>query len=307
MSKKGENLAILAAQGVPTPRGFVLAGDHYRAATSSVHDGIEAATGDTDAMSKLFLNLELSSDTATNIERELAKLTGAERFAVRSSGNVVAGGVPVDEDSTATALAGQFESFLSVPHELVPVAIRACWASLFNPRSIAAFHIDRAYIERSEMSVVVQEMVVASASAVMMTADPLGDGATGSIDLTVGACEALVAGLVSPDEVVFARSTGDILSYDIGRKERRVVYEDFTTGKNTVLLANSAAVSAGESVPPEVLRTIVDLGFEIEQIFGAPQDVELVVTRDGTVVITQARPVTTLAGAITPFTNTNHN
>lgn len=306
MSKKGENLAVLTSHGVPTPQGFMLTNDHYSAAVSRSFDRIEAALGDYVALAKVFTDLEMPANTLAYLDGQIGKLTGAERFAVRSSGNVVAGGAAVDEDSAATALAGQFDSFLAVPRELVPVAVRACWASLFNPRSVASFGIDRAYIENSAMSVVVQEMEVAAASAVMMTADPLGDGTTGSIDLTVGPCEALVAGLVSPDEVDFARDTGEVISYDIGRKERRVVYDDFTTGENTVLVANSASVSTHPSVSPEILRVIIDIGFEIERIFGAPQDVELVVTYEGEVVITQTRPVTTLAGGIFPFTNLNH-
>jgi phosphoenolpyruvate synthase/pyruvate phosphate dikinase len=306
VSRKGVNLAILAAHGVTVPRGFLLEGAHYSRAISKSFDDIEVALGDADSLERFFAELEIPADTLDYLDRKIGKCEGADRFAVRSSGNVVARGMELDEDGTDTALAGQFDSFLSVPRELIPIAIRACWGSLFNARSQLAFDIDRSYIENSTMSVVVQEMVVASASAVMMTADPLGDGTTGSIDLTVGPCEALVSGIVSPDEVVFTRDTGDIISYVVGRKERSVVYEDFITGANALIVANSADTATRSSVGPKALRRIVDVGQKIEAIFKSPQDIELVVTGTGEVVITQSRPVTAAVNVAAPFNNTNH-
>lgn len=305
MSRKGENLVVLAANGVTTPRGFMLGAEHYAVAVAKHLDTIEAAVDDPALILEIFEAMELSPATVDLLEVELGKLDGVERFAVRSSGNVISRGTAVDEDSAQTALAGQFDSFLQVPRDAVGVAVRRCWASLFNSRSMATFGIDHGYVANSTMSVVIQEMVVADASAVMMTVDPLGDGTTGSIDMTIGPCEALVAGLVSPDEVTFERDSGSVVGTVIGPKERRVVYDDFSTGDNTHLVANPPTVSARLSLDDDTTRRIIEVGCRIEQIFGCPQDVEIVVTHSGGIVVTQARPVTTLPAVVTPFTNTS--
>ncbi|MHB8512660.1 MAG: PEP/pyruvate-binding domain-containing protein [Actinomycetota bacterium] len=301
MSRKGANLVNLAEAGVTVPRGFTLDGSHYRAAVEGFTDQILSSIGQPRIIAQLFSELPMQESTVNFLRQELAAIAAADRYAVRSSGSVVESGSIVEEDSFKTALAGQFDSFLQVPLAGVPLAIRRCWASLFNQRSVASFNIDAEYIRRSNMSVVIQEMVPAAASGVMMTADPLGDGTTGSIDLTVGPCEALVAGLVSPDEVIFSRNDGSILSYEIGLKERRVVYDDFSEGNNSRTVDNSPTVSSHPSVAPQTVHSLIELGSRIEAVFGAPQDIELVITVNGDIVVTQARPVTCLTNPVTPF------
>ncbi len=307
MTLKGKNLAVLANRGIRTPRGFLLGTRYYQTFIGDAINEIEAVIGNYSATDKLFQELPFPNRTLKVIDAEISKIAGAERFAVRSSGSVVSGGIAIEEDSSVTALAGQFESWLNVRPVHLPTAIRCCYASLFGPRCSAFFKVDRSYVTNSTMSVVIQEMVDAAASAVMFTANPLDDGTTGSIDLTIGPCEALVSGAVSPDEVTFARDTGDILSFDIGRKERSVVYDDFIGSNNRRFIDNSEAESAKASVSASTVGQIIEIGRRIEAIFGAPQDVELVVTHDGEIVITQARAVTGLIGEVTPFTNTNHD
>jgi pyruvate,water dikinase len=199
-------------------------------------------------------------------------------------------------------MAGQFESYLQVPRDMVLDAVRLCWASLFNRRSLESFGANADYIHESAMSVVVQEMVPAIASAVMMTVDPLGVGDVGGIELMVGPCEAIVSGIASPDEVMFSRSGGDVLRTAIGRKELKIEYEVF---RNLVGNGRQVPVTQEErnvfSVSPEIVASLIRIGHRIECIFGTPQDVEIVITPSSQIMVTQARAITCVPVGTIPF------
>lgn len=296
MTRKADNLAVLAGHGIAVPRGFLLDGSHFTEALAAVGTQIGDALRDGEPLMEAFAeSARPTARTKRAIDVGLAALDGAHRFAVRSSGTVVARGVRVDEDGTETSLAGQFESYLAVPAERVSEAVTRCWASLYNPRSVASFAADADYIEKSTMSVVIQEMIPAAASAVMMTMDPLGDGTTGGIEMTVGPCEAIVSGVASPDEVIFRRFDREIVSFAIGRKEHQVVYSDFDDGpSNSRLVPVDQDIRDELSVDRPVLDALIALCQRIELIFDRPQDIECVTTTAGDIVVTQTRAVTRL-------------
>ncbi len=146
------------------------------------------------------------------------------------------------------------------------------------------------------MSVVIQEMIPARSSLVMMTVDPLQDGSLGAMEFTWGACEALVAGMVSPDEVVFDRETGRFVRTTVGTKRHRVVYDKFRgLPTNCTRITNRRRDQARLSIDEQELSEVINLGRSIEGIFGGtPQDIEAVIDPSGRIVVTQTRPITAL-------------
>lgn len=302
MSRKASNLVELARHGIRVPRGFHLGPEHYRAAIAPVRAELIAASLSADSARQLFKGLGLPAATAGALQQGLAQFPPSSRFAVRSSGNIVARGQPIAEDGGETSLAGQFESFLNVPREGVGDALRQCWASLFNKRSIDAFGVDAGYVDNSTMTVLVQEMVVAAASAVVMTVDPLADGRVGGIELTVGPCEAIVAGRVNPDEVTFSRADGSMVNRRIGNKQYVVEYDTFARGsENTHLRLLASDRRERMAVADHVLHTIIAVACQVERIFGVPQDIELVVDDAEQITVVQARPITRLPAQFIPF------
>lgn len=294
MSKAG-NLEIMQTCGIQVPNGFTLGAEHYHPAVKPLLRSIEAAIEKSTPVEQVFRSLIIPDETKEYIENQLLKLSGARRFAVRSSGNVVQSGEIVPEDGVDVALAGQFDSFLNVPAELVPEAVLKCWASLFNERSISSFAIDHDYIHLSGMSVVIQEMIPAKASAVMMTCDPSGNGETGAIEFTWGPCEAIVAGIVNPDEAIFNRQGSAIRSTRIGSKVLGIEYADFSSAcENANRIRITEDLRSRLALSMIEIGDLIALGRRVEEIFGCPQDIEAVVTYEGRVVITQARPITTL-------------
>jgi pyruvate,water dikinase len=304
MSQKAKNLEILASAGIAVPQGFTLPPDHYQRAVSELAGAIDGAMPNAQNVQSVFATADLQANTKRFIDEHLARFPNVSRFAVRSSGSIASGegSLAILEDSAEMSLAGQFDSFLNVPAEMVGHAVKRCWASLFNARSIASFQGLVDYVRMSAMTVVIQEMIPAKASAVMMTADPLGDGRTGTIEFTWGPCGAIVSGITSPDEAVFDRATGRLVSVRVGRKERRVVYSDYgDADDNESRLGTTIEEQRIMSIESPTIMRLIALGNRIERLFGRPQDIEAVVTESNGIVITQARPVTMLADGYVPF------
>ena len=193
--------------------------------------------------------------------KEIEKM-GVDEVAVRSSA--------IDEDGAAHSFAGQYESVLSVPASdpaAVAEAVRHVWSSLFSAHAVA---YRRAKSEKNttppSIAVVVQKMVDADLSGVLFTVDPVGQGREVMVvNVVRGLGDKLVSGEVTPEEYRIERHSG-------GTTEER----------------------GGSLLSHDMVTSLRDLALRIEEITGAPQDIEFAI-RDGEVSILQARPITSLA------------
>ena len=304
MSRKASNIAELGRRGITVPHGFQLDQSHYHEAIEPVRQSLFAAARDAAAVLRIFATVELPARTNRALREGLEAIPSRSNLAVRSSGDVVVGGRAIAEDGGELSLAGQFESFLNVPRGQLADAVRLCWASLFNERSMKLFGIDENYINSSAMTVLVQEMMPAAASAVVMTVDPLGDGTVGGIELAVGPCEAIVGGAVTPDEVTFHRANGFIVGRHIGAKEFAIEYRPFARGaENACRRPLPQSIREQLAVNDRVLNEIISIARDIESIFGVPQDIEIVVDAGGKITVVQSRSITRLPDDFIPFTN----
>jgi pyruvate,water dikinase len=253
-------------------------------------------------MREMLVAAALPDVTTRAIDRGLERLPNAQSFAVRSSATIVTGSRTLGEDGSEVSLAGQFDSVLAVPREDVGPAVKQCWASLFNDRSLARFGLDAAYARYSSMSVLVQEFVVAKACFVMMTVDPLGAGDTGALECGWGACEGLVSGAITPDEIIFERASSAIRDIRFGPKEERFGHlRHHPLGMPALRFPTHPAEQEVLSLDLATVRQAIALGAQIEQLFGCPQDIEAVLDPSGVIVVTQTRPVTTLPSRVAPF------
>ncbi|MFB4307398.1 PEP/pyruvate-binding domain-containing protein [Actinomadura sp. GTD37] len=191
-----------------------------------------------------------------------ARLAGPDRaVAVRSSAS--------GEDGAENSFAGQYESVLGVDgYDGLLAAIRHCTASASSERATAY----RAAAGTSgAMHLVVQEMVDARAAGVVFTADP----ASGRRDLCVvdavpGLGESLVGGSASSDH------------YEVDRAGR--IADRRAAPRPALADDEVAAVAAGARAA--------------EARWGAPLDLEWAIDRTGGIRWLQARPITTLPGAL---------
>ncbi|MDP2089489.1 MAG: PEP/pyruvate-binding domain-containing protein [Flavobacteriaceae bacterium] len=301
MGNKCRNLALLTEYGFNVPKAygitFAAFGQFIKPLVSKVESIIQTNDYKTasEKIRELISNSPVPADVRTDIEKVVIDFSPDTKFAVRSSGMVLKNGEAIVEDSAKKSLAGQYESFLNVPPTEVVNAVKLCWASLFNERSLHVFEAknNNSFLG-SKMSVVIQQMVIADVSAVMMTQDPLEKVPLLAMETTFGACEAIVSGKVTGDLITIDRNSMVVYNREIGSKRNRVVYDIFS-GNNRGsynLSPTSDEMQKNFSVDNKTALRIAKVGLEIEKKFGHPQDIELVVA-DQEIFIVQTRNITT--------------
>lgn len=181
---------------------------------------------------------------------------GSPPVAVRSSGTA--------EDLADASFAGQHDTYLNVstPEALV-AAVRDCWASLWTPRAVA-YRRQAGYHEAGlALAVVVQTMVDAEWAGVLFTADPVsGRRDRLMVEAVPGLADALASGEQTGQPAVWDKTAGAVVTDDSG-------------------------------LPAGVLAELARLGTQVEDRFGAPQDIEWAYA-DGHCWLVQARPLTAM-------------
>lgn len=286
---KAAALGELVAAGFPVPAGFVVGTGAFLAAldAAGLRDEVDAVlrswvsgdgSGSTEEVADAIRAIAVPApveDAIRVFHRELVASTGDRdddgvSVAVRSSGT--------DEDAAASSFAGMHASYLDVVGvDDVLGRIRDCWASSVSARAIA-YRSVRAPGSAPSMAVIVQRMVEAVSSGVLLGVDPSGADPDRLVIEASTTAGAVVGGLVDPDRYVVDVPRRVVVSARRGRRpltdRERVLAED------------------------RVLE-LAALGRRIQDRFGAPQDVEWVIGADGAIGIVQARPITASAGSRT--------
>ena len=212
---------------------------------------------------------------------------GEVPVAVRSSATA--------EDSAETSFAGQQETYLGVVGvEAVARDIIRCWASLFTPHAISYRRRHGVALDGAAMAVVVQRMVAAEVSGVMLTIDPVnGDRSQITIEATCGLGLPVVGGELTPDRYHVDKVTMEIRSVAVAHQPFADRLDPSSGAVRRVELGEEGGRPCLQE--EEVVR-IAEAGKQIERALGAPQDIEwaLAPGADGgrRLYLLQARPET---------------
>jgi pyruvate,water dikinase len=201
---------------------------------------------------------------------------GVERVAVRSSA--------AGEDAGTQSWAGQFESYLHVKRSDVLQRIADCRRSGSSARA-------QAYDASSQdmaVAVVVQVMVASDVSGVLFTVNPVTKAGQVVIEAVLGLGEQLVQGLVTPDNYIVDKSSGEI-TQTIAPKPTRLVGSPDGVVEQPVAAPYHHAPALAESQ----VRELAQLAVQLELSFGYPLDIEFAYAADRLYIV-QARPITTL-------------
>lgn len=292
---KAANLAALARAGLPTPGGFCLAADAYRAQIAALGlaplvrrfaeaDGVEQRRLAVEVRLGLYeepMAPEILAPLLAAWRRQRAESAAAS--AVRSSALL--------EDRKGSSFAGQFESFLGIADEAAFVtAVRACWAALWTTNA-------RRYMENhglspahTAMAVLIQPLVDARASG-----GGLSETAEGQmlVSATWGLGSAIAQGEVVPDRIVLSRQ-GFLRRIEAGRKDHRET-------------CGHGAGAVPQAVPSELVRApcldaaqAVRLGRmmrKAEAVIGGAVEIEWALDETGLKLL-QARPLTVEPAAV---------
>jgi pyruvate,water dikinase len=294
---KGASLGELTGADLPVPPGFVVSAKAYRAFIeeagideelfSVVDVDVEdsAALADAaDRAQELILESPLPAALREEITEAYDSMGEGETFvAVRSSATA--------EDLPDASFAGQQETFLNVTRDDLLERIRECWASLFTQRAI--YYRQKQGFDHSvvNIAVVVQRMVDADRSGVLFTSHPSTGDPRMIVEAAWGLGEAVVSGSVSPDNYVVDRETDRVEEVTVADKKLQHV-KDPETGE-TVERPVDEDRREKRVLSDEQLAELIELGRNVEDHYGQPQDVEWAMV-DGEIHMLQSRPITTI-------------
>ena len=302
---KGASLGELTRAGVNVPPGLIVTTTAFEQFMASIDiDGairrlitaldpndLPALTASTAAVRQQIEHAPLPRNVEQSILEAHAALTQGEHdapVAVRSSAT--------SEDSAAASFAGLQDTFLWIRGaDSVVRSVRACWASLYSTESVSY----RLRLELPEhqvsMGVIVQQMVESVCSGVMFTRSPTtGDRSVIAIEGSWGLGSCIVSGEVTPDRFVVSKVTGEISKRTISDKRVQHVPQHGSSGVRAAAVPAEQQSSA--CLTDEQIRTLAQTGQQIEQHYGAPQDIEWAVGgRAHALFILQSRPETVWA------------
>ena len=307
---KGANLGELTNNGVNVPPGFSVTAESYREfiAKNNLEDKIVRLLEglDTENASELQqLSREIRGFMAEGempeaIRAEIleayeelkTKGVKTEKVAVRSSATA--------EDLPDASFAGQQDTYLNIsgPDELL-YHVKKCWSSLWTARAIY-YRQEKDFVQTEvALSVVVQQMVSGEKAGVIFTVDPTtGNQDHLLINSSWGLGEAVVSGLVTPDDYLIDKNNGELIEKNLGKKIKMIVEKgDSAVGTEVVKTASYLSEKAvtDSSLTDNEIDKLYKQALRIEEIYGAPQDIEWAIAgEDSEVYLLQSRPITTL-------------
>ena len=307
---KGANLGELTNFGLPVPPGFCVTAEAYTkfikyAELDEVVKFLMEAVDvenvdDLTNVSKEIQTKIKEKDFDPELEeeilrayREFSEDIGVKdpEVAVRSSATA--------EDLPDASFAGQQDTYLHISgEEELLNHIRDCFASLWTSRAI--YYREKQNYDHFDvaLSVVIQKMVNSEKSGVMFTANPINNSTDEmTINASYGLGEAVVSGIVTPDEYIIDKKTKKVIEKNISEKEYMVIKNENGVGTRTVNVKDVLGEDAikAEALSPEELDTLIERGLKVEKLYGSVQDTEWGFDTDTKeFYFLQSRPITTL-------------
>jgi phosphohistidine swiveling domain-containing protein len=278
---KAHNLARLHALGVAVPDAVVITNDtlqmfldrdDLRSEIARTREDASRSKTDVQSVASIvaghFARRRLPHYIADALDAAAAPLA-SDLMIVRSSA--------IGEDSLEASFAGQLDSIPGVTGGLdLHQAVLSVWASRWSSRTLSYEAARDTAIEG--MGVIVQRQIDAAYSGVLFTESP-DDCRRMLVEYCPGSGEALVCGRANP-----GRFTLDRESFDWREHAR----------------PEAASADLSHLLNAHLLRALRRSALTIERALDAPQDIEWVVDRRGSLWFVQSRPITTRARQAMP-------
>ncbi len=290
---KGASLGEMTRVGIPVPSGFVVvreAFDRFLKETgliAEVSSELDKVNYDdvasVDRVSRVLHDLIHDARFPEDLEIEILNVfdvLGAEFVAVRSSATA--------EDGADASWAGELESYLNTPRNILLGNVKKCWASLFTPRAIVYRNEKGMRNTHVSVAVVIQKMVQSEVAGITFTVHPVTkDHDQMIIEACWGLGEMIVGGMVTPDSYIVQKSTGAII--DIYQADQEMMLVRGKHGNEQVPVSEPSKQKLSE----EQIKAIGTICQQIETHYGFPCDIEWAMEK-GEFYIVQSRPITTL-------------
>ncbi len=297
---KGANLGRMTGQGFVVPPGYVVGTAAYAAHVKSnegLKKRIEGALGSVDfhnaealdavvqQIRQWIVDTPMPPALQSAISEAYRKLGDGLYVAVRSSGTA--------EDLEGNSFAGLHDTYLDMRgSDNVVDAVKRCWASMWTSRAVFYRHSQGFDHFKTSIAVVVQTMVQSEVAGVLFTGNPI-NAATDElvVNASWGLGEAVVSGIVTPDEFIVSSRSLKVLQATLGTKTCQII-RNAEAGNGTLHLDTTEADRARFSLSNDEVTKLCELGRRIQEAYGGfPQDIEWGFS-GGQFYVLQARPIT---------------
>ena len=297
MANLGEirNLANLQVSNgfVITAQGYQRFMEHndlqeeiYRRIQATDRDRIDQLYGLSAAIQQLIIRSPLPKDLEEAISEQYQRLEQKDgkgiTVALRSSA--------LGEDFTETSFAGQYRSALNVSSESIHQVYKEIIAGKYGLQAIT-YRFNRGIRDEDvAMCVGCMSMVDAVSGGVAYSRNPIDirDDAI-FINSVWGLPKTVVDGSAAADLFVVSRGNSmEILRKEIPLKEQKFVcYPDEGVCRMDMTGDKDSLASLDDAQALELAR----LAVQLEAHYGAPQDIEWAIQKDGSIIILQCRPL----------------
>lgn len=308
VGQKGGNLGQMWAADLPVPLGFcvtvgayeehVVASGLWAEMQRHLANVQEKDSAKVERLSALIQDLVLQAPMPAPV-RETIEAAAHDLFqalgdpltslAVRPSAAM--------RGQPPASYAGQHNAFLNViGQESLLESIKKCWASLWTARAILFRTQNKLAHASAHMAVVVHEMVSATGSGTVFTANPItGEAEEVIIDAVWGLSEAIISELVAPDNYIVCKTDLTVMDRWVSTKHMRLT--PLPDG-GTEVQAVRPELQAEPCLSDDEIRTLVKLCLRVEDLFGEPADIEFA-WHQGHFYLLQSRPIAALFGVPT--------
>jgi len=305
---KGRSLVKLSSSACDVPEFLVFPSNEVAALLKPINDDIKhlltpltvnahaEIIKSSEKIAELINSLEISSELKQSIENHCL-LTFQKDYCVSVRSSALA------EDGKQYSFAGQLDSFLSIKPNALIDNIKSCIASLYSARAIK-YRLNHNLAVIDDMAVIIQEMVIAEKSGVLFTMNTAGNMNESAIVAAYGVGEGVVSDRADSDMFYVERNSKQVIAA-INKKKVRVDAD-----------SNSAHGTVESDITPELqerpvltdieITKLIETGLRLEAKFGAAQDIEFAIDKQGKLFLLQARPITAIAAeALNILDNSN--
>ncbi|OUS28894.1 hypothetical protein A9Q99_10985 [Gammaproteobacteria bacterium 45_16_T64] len=281
--------------------------DSIRSEVEAILDAIDFDDGKdireaADSIQQVFHGVELSVAQKDEILFAFdGQFSSDVMVSVRAS--TVGHKIEESEDSVDNPFAGMSESFLYVKRDEICDKIKQCWGSGFSQESLIYRQVQGMNLLGFGVAVGVQKMVFGERSFVLFTADPKTAAKDQVIVAGYGIGEGVVQERVPVDHYFVAGKTSEI-TQDIADKDCMLTL-DKDAGSGLCELPVEENLWRQACLTDAEIKQLVDIGIQIESLFGCPQDIEGTFTAEGSLHILQSRPIALDYSRQLIWTNTN--
>ncbi len=284
---KAKSLICTTRAGLPVPGGFALSVAFFKSWTEKIKESPEwesllnnPVKENCDRIKAIAERLTFTDEQQFLFDEAMVGLSGGKVFAVRSSSP--------EEDLEGSSFAGMYETFLGTPRKLLEGTIARAYSSMLDFRVMEYKAQNSIKIDNACISIIVQKQIDSDVSGVGFSLNPMNNCYDEVvINASYGLGEAIVSGIVTPDNYVVEKVCMEIISKTINEK------------KIALHLSGDGGITEKENKKPDEqalsdnqILELTGLISKCEEYYSLPIDTEWAYEK-GQLYLLQARPVTT--------------